>query len=30
MNWKTILFIAAIAIGANYVWSKYVAPKVGV
>lgn len=30
MNWKSILFIAAIAIGAVYAWNKFVAPKVGI
>lgn len=30
MNWKTILFIGGIAIGAVMLWNKYVAPKTGI
>lgn len=30
MNWKSILFIGAIAIGAVYVFNKFVGPRIGV
>lgn len=30
MNWKTILFIAVVAIGAVYVFNKFVGPRVGI
>lgn len=30
MSWKTILFIGVIAIGAVYVFNKFVGPRIGI
>jgi hypothetical protein len=30
MSWKTIAFIAVIAVAAVYVWNSFIGPKVGI